>query len=183
MNGNLKILAFSGSLREKSFNTGLLRVAQEIGKNKNINIEILNVGSMPFYNADMEANFPPEISELKNKIRAADGVIFATPEYNRSVSGSLKNMLDWTSRPYGDSAWDGKKVAVIGASTGQVGTAVGQYHLKQILLYLDTHVMGQPEFYLSMAKDKFDAHGNLTDENTKEHLIKLLDKFSKFINS
>lgn len=176
----LRIIGFSGSLRKASINSGLLRAVKEQA-GEGMEIEIVDIGSLPMYNQDLEAQYPAEIAALKEKIRAADGIIIATPEYNRSIPGALKNLFDWTSRPYGEDAWSGKAVAVVGASLGPIGTALAQYHLKQILNYLNAHVMGQPEFYVGNASDKFDADGNLTDAKTKEYITRLLGVFSKHI--
>ncbi len=135
---------------------------------------------MPLYNADLEQqDFPEVVKELQEKIIASEGIIFATPEYNRSVPGVLKNAIDWISRPYGSNICAGKKALVLGATTGNTGTAVAQSHLKQILLALDMYVLGQPEFYLSFAQEKFDEQGNLTDEKTKEKIIKALEVLSQ----
>ena len=175
------ILSFSGSLRSASFNTGLIRAAMSLAAPE-LNITLADISALPLYNQDNESPLPPLVAELKNHIRAADGILIATPEYNRSIPGVLKNMIDWTSRPYGDSAWNGRAVATMGATAGNVGTAVAQSHLRQTLVYLNTRVMGQPEFYLSNAMEKFDNAGNLTDENTKEHLKRLLESFQKFIS-
>lgn len=176
----MNILALSGSLRKESFNTALLR---EFVKQtpQGTSIEIADIGALPLYNQDREANFPAEAAALKSKIKAADGILIATPEYNRSVPGVLKNAVDWTSRPYGDSAWDGKPVYIVGATGGQIGTAVGQYALKQSMLYLNARVLGQPEFYLSFATDKFNEKGELTDASTTEHVEKALAAFIGFI--
>ncbi len=178
----MKILAFSGSLRERSTNTGLIRAAIELGNKADMQVYLENISILPLYNQDMEANFPKEITELKKRIREADGIIIATPEFNRSIPGSLKNMFDWTSRPYGDNAWDGKPVATMGASPGGIGTALAQYHLKQILLYLNTRVIGQPEFYVGNSSPKFDQEGNLTDEKTTQYIEQLLKTFKEFIS-
>ncbi len=177
---NLNILAFSGSLRKDSKNTGLLRAIKELAA-EDIQVHIADISDLPLYNQDLEGDFPVKIAALKKQIREADGIIIATPEFNRSIPGPLKNMLDWTSRPNGDSAWPSKHVAVVGASPGSIGTAVAQYNLKQILLYLDTLVLGQPEFYVSLSKEKFDAEGNLTDLKTKEKIANLLEKFRERI--
>lgn len=177
----MKILAFSGSLRKQSTNTGLIRAVIDIANREGIDVTLEDISSMPLYNQDMEAEFPKEISELKKRIREADGIIIATPEFNRSIPGSLKNMFDWTSRPYGDSAWDGKPVVTMGASPGGIGTALAQYHLKQILLYLNTRVLGQPEFYVGTSSEKFDKEGNLIDDKTKEYIERLLKTFKEFI--
>ncbi len=176
----MKILAISGSLRKASINSGLLRAIKEQA-GSSMDVEIVDIAGLPMYNEDLEAQYPAEITALKEKIRKADGIIIATPEYNRSIPGALKNLFDWTSRPYGETAWSGRPVAVVGASLGPIGTAVAQYHLKQILNYLGTHVMGQPEFYVGSASDKFNAEGNLTDEKTKEYIKRLLLAFSKHI--
>lgn len=172
------ILTIYGSLREKSLNKSLARAVAMLAP-ESMKIEVAGLHELPFYNPDMESNFPESAKNFKKKIRAADGIIIVTPEYNRSIPGVLKNMLDWTSRPYGDSAWDGKPVGTMGAS-GAIGTALAQYHLKQVLNYLNTNIMGQPEFYLN-AKDKFDAEGNLTDEPTKEFIRKYLAKFGEHV--
>ena len=181
MNGQNKmnILGFVGSLRQGSYNKMLMQAFMG-SLPAEARMEIAEIGNLPLYNTDLEADFPKEASKLKAKIKAADAIIISTPEFNRSISGVLKNALDWTSRPYGDNAWAGKRVLVVGASTGAIGTALGQYHLKQILLYLDARVLGQPEFYCGMAKSKFDANGKLIDEPTKEHITKAL---SALLNS
>jgi chromate reductase len=131
----------------------------------------------------MEAAFPPAATVLKDRIKAADGVIIVTPEYNRSIPGPLKNFMDWTSRPYGDSAWKGKHVYVAGATGGLVGTALAQAALRQVLLYLDARVLGQPEFYLTGAGEKFGPDGALADEATRTHIDAALAAFITRINS
>lgn len=167
------IIAFSGSLRKASTNTGLLRAAADRVP-EGMKIEILDIGWLPAFNQDVEASYPADIAALKDKIKKADGIIFATPEYNRSIPGLLKNMIDWVSRPYGETTFANKPVAVMGATPGNVGTALAQYDLKKIMLYLGARVLGQPEFYVSSSTSKFDAEGNLIDEKTKEYIAKLL---------
>ncbi|HET8575377.1 MAG TPA: NADPH-dependent FMN reductase [Candidatus Paceibacterota bacterium] len=167
-----------GSLRKKSFNRSLMRAAQKFAP-EGINIENVEIGDFPLFNQDREKeNYPENVQKVKDQITAADGVLFVTPEYNRSVPGVLKNAIDWLSRPPGTSPFKGKPVLVIGASTGQLGTAIGQYHLKQSLLYLDARVLGQPEFYLSNAGEKFDEEGNLTDDRTRVLLIGALERLA-----
>jgi chromate reductase len=112
--------------------------------------------------------------ELKEKVRAADGILFATPEYNYSISGVLKNAIDWGSRPYGQSAWKGKPVAIMGASAGILGTARAQYHLRQCFVFLDMPAVNQPEVLIGGAAQKFDAQGELTDQTAKDLIGKLL---------
>ena len=145
-----KILAFSGSLRKKSINTGLLRSVVEIGKEIGIEITIADISVLPIYNQDLEDNYPTTITKLKEQIKNADGVIIATPEFNRTIPASLKNLFDWTSRPYGDATWTNKPVATMGATMGSLGTALAQYDLKKILLYLNARVMGQPEWFFRL---------------------------------
>ncbi len=163
----------SGSLRKDSFNTRLLEAAKEVAEGV-ANIEIYDISSIPLYNQDLEVSFPAEAQALKDKILASDGVIFATPEYNRSIPGVLKNAIDWASRPYGMNAFDAKPVLILGTTPAPTGTTLGQSHLKQVMLYLNGNVLGQPEFYLSSAHEKFNAEGKLTDESTREHLKKAI---------
>jgi chromate reductase len=167
-----KIIAISGSLREGSFNTSLLK-AMQMQAPEGVSIEILDISSLPLFNSDLETEFPAQATALKQAVESAYGIIFATPEYNRSIPGVLKNAIDWASRPWGKNSFAGKVVAVVGASVGPIGTAVAQQELKKIMLYLDARVIGQPEFYLGTAQDKFDTQGMLTDESTKQHIQKL----------
>jgi chromate reductase len=143
-------------------------------------LEILEIGDIPLFNQDEETtDYPAAAQVLKDKIRAADGIVIATPEYNRSVPGVLKNALDWTSRPYGTNPWSGKHVATMGASGGALGAAVAQGHLRQILTYLNARIMGQPEFYLGGVAAKLDANGVLVDPPTKEYITKFWSSFLK----
>lgn len=167
-------IAISGSLRKDSYNTHLLKAAQEVA-GEGVHIEIFDISPLPFYSQDMEAPFPKDAQILKDKIESSDGVIFATPEYNRSIPGVLKNAIDWASRPWGKNSFTGKPVLILGASVASTSTALAQYHLKQVMNYLNAKVIGQPEFYMGPAQEKFDATGKLTDEHTKESLKKALD--------
>jgi chromate reductase len=167
-------IAFSGSLRKDSFNTNVLKAAQGLVAD-GTKIEIMDISTFPLFNQDEEGNYPPQVKEVKDKVLAADGIIFATPEYNRSVPGVLKNAIDWISRPYGTNPFAGKPTLIMSASGGSISGALANYHLKQIMLYLDANILGQPEFFLSGAQDKFDASGKLTDESTKEHIKKALE--------
>lgn len=175
------LYALSGSLREGSYNTSLLKTFMEHAP-EGVTIELLDTRGVPLYNQDDEATMPEAVSSLKEKISSADGIIIATPEYNRSVPGVLKNVIDWTSRPYGQNSWKGIPVYVVGASTGPIAAALAQYELKKIMLYLDARVLGQPEFYLGNAPEKFDANGVLTDESTLAHVRSSLETFLAFTN-
>lgn len=121
------------------------------------------------------------MSELKAKLRATDAILIVTPEYNYSVPGVLKNAIDWASRPYGDSAWKGKPVAVMGASIGAIGTARAQYHLRQSFVFLDMPAVNQPEVMIATAASKFDDKGNLTDETTQKLIRSLLSNLCDLV--
>ena len=130
MDQTTSILAFGGSLRKGSYNKALLKAAQEMVPN-DARLEVFDITGLPIFNQDLETNPPAVVKEFKAKIRAADAVLIATPEYNYSIPGFLKNAIDSASRPYGDNAFDGKPVAFMGASVGMLGTARAQYHLRQ----------------------------------------------------
>ena len=169
----MNIIAISGSLRKDSFNTALVRNMQKLAP-AGMEIAIADISTLPLYDQDSEASFPGVAQTLKDLIAGADGVIIATPEYNRSIPGVLKNAIDWASRPYGQNSFAKKPVLVAGVSGGKIGTAVAQSHLRQIMVYLDADVIGQPELYLGPAQELFDSEGNLTDESTKGLLVKAL---------
>lgn len=167
------IIALSGSLREGSYNTALLRAAQQLAP-EDVTIEIVPIRDIPLFDQDREATFPIEAKSLKEAIEKADGIIISTPEYNRSIPSALKNALDWASRPYGQNSFAGKHVLVIGATVAPTGTMGAQLHLRQVLGYLDARTVGQPEFYLSSAHEKFSADGTLEDQDTRQHLQKAI---------
>ncbi|HYE15023.1 MAG TPA: NAD(P)H-dependent oxidoreductase [Pyrinomonadaceae bacterium] len=173
MAGSFRILGIAGSLRKASYNRAALRAAQGLAP-EGAEIEIFDLDGIPPFSEDDEQNPPARVKELKERIRAADAILFVTPEYNYSIPGVLKNAIDWASRPYGQSAWDGKPVAVMGASIGALGTARAQYHLRQVFVFLNMHAVNQPEVMISNASQRFDGDGNLTDESTKEHIARLL---------
>ena len=172
MAGSIKILGIAGSIRKASFNKAALRAAQKLVP-QGASLEIFDIDGLPGFNQDEEKNPPAKVTELKAKIRAVDAILFVTPEYNYSIPGVLKNAIDWASRPYGDSAWKGKPVAVMGASVGVIGTARAQYHLRQVFVFLDMDALNQPEVMINASKS-FDDQGNLTDQQTKELIGKLL---------
>ncbi len=178
----MKILALSGSLRKDSYNTALIRAAKELAP-KDMEITFFDIAPLPLYNQDLDEEYPASAQAMKDAITASDALIIATPEFNRSISGALKNALDCGSRPWGKNSFAGKPVLVMGASSGTIGTAVAQQHLKQILLFLDMKVMGQPEFYLGSAPQKFDEKGVLTDEETKKYLSDTLIAFKRYITT
>ncbi len=173
MNHPFTILGIPGSLRKASYNRGLIRAAQKLVPD-GVTIEDFDLDGIPPYNQDEEMRPPARVTQLKARIRAADAILIATPEYNYSIPGVLKNAIDWASRPYGDSAWDGKPVAIMGASVGFTGAARAQYHLRQAFVYLNMHPLNRPEVMVGNAATRFDEGGNLTDENSKEHVRQLL---------
>ncbi len=163
-----KILLISGSLRAKSFNTALLRSfdAKLAGQAE---VEWADI-QLPLFNEELEADFPKSAEVLRQQILAADTIVIATPEYNRGMTGVLKNAIDWASRPYGQNAWKGKEVLVVAAAYGMPGGALALYQVKQVLLHLGAHVLGSPEFMVAQAQNKFDETGAITDESTRDHV-------------
>ncbi|HZP34937.1 MAG TPA: NAD(P)H-dependent oxidoreductase [Methylomirabilota bacterium] len=170
---DFSILGIPGSLRKASFNRHALVAAQALVP-AGATLEIFDLAGIPPFNQDEEKQPPARVVELKAKVRAADAILFATPEYNYSIPGVLKNAIDWASRPYGDSAWPGKPVAVMGASVGILGTARAQYHLRQCFVFLNMYPVNQPEVLIASAAQRFNERGELTDETSKALIRKLL---------
>jgi len=173
MSSHVRILGIAGSLRRGSYNQAALRAAKLLVP-ENSEIDLFQLDGIPMFNEDDEKRPPSSVLELKKRIRRADAVLIVTPEYNYSIPGVLKNAIDWASRPYGDSAWNGKPAAIMGASVGTFGTARAQYHLRQIMVYLNMFPINQPEVMIGNAAERFDDAGNLTDESTKDFIRKLL---------
>jgi chromate reductase len=171
----MKILGIAGSIREGSYNRAALRAAQSLAP-EGVTIETFDIKGLPGFSQDDETNPPAQVVELKQRIREADAILFVTPEYNYSVPGVLKNAIDWASRPYADSAWTRKPVAIMGASVGTTGTARAQYHLRQMFVFLNMYAVNQPEVMISQAHKHFDAEGNLTEDATKKHIRQLLEE-------
>lgn len=170
---DLAILGIPGSLRKASFNRFALQAAQTLVPT-GASLAIFELDGIPPYNQDLEKQPPARVVELKARVRAADAILFSTPEYNYSVPGVLKNAIDWASRPYGDSAWLGKPVAVMGASVGMLGSARAQYHLRQSFVFLNMYPVNQPEVLIATASQRFNERGELTDEGSRELIRKLL---------
>ncbi len=173
MSNLVRILGIAGSLRRESYNRAALREATKLLP-ENATLDIFELDGIPGFNQDEEQNPPAQVVELKRRVREADAILIVTPEYNYSVPGVLKNAIDWASRPYGDSAWDGEPVAIMGASIGATGTARAQYHLRQSFVFLNMYPINQPEVMIGNASQRFDAGGNLIDETTKKHIRQLL---------
>jgi chromate reductase len=171
------ILGIAGSLRRASYNRGLLRAAQHLVP-EHATLEIFDLTGIPLFNQDDEGMPPTAVVEFKTRIRAADAILIATPEYNYSIPGVLKNAIDWASRPPGDNAWNGKPVAVMGASLGRLGTARAQYHWRHVFVTLNMPALNQPEAMIGNANELFDATGNLTDKETQTRLQRLLGQLA-----
>jgi len=166
---NYKIAALVGSLRKESLNMKMAKELISLAPDS-MSVEIVNIGDLPLYNEDLEAAVPPQWRRFREELSGFDGVLFVTPEYNRSVRGVLKNAIDSASRPYGDNAWDGKPAAIMGASIGMLGTARAQYHLRQSMVFLNMHPMNGPEVMVPYAQKKVDENGRLTDEETRKRI-------------
>jgi chromate reductase, NAD(P)H dehydrogenase (quinone) len=175
-----KILAFAGSLRKNSFNKALIRAALELAPS-NVTIEVFDLEGIPSFNQELE-NIPPEkVKDFKEKIRNADALLIATPEYNYSVPGVLKNAIDWASRPKAGNPLDSKPVAIMSASTGKLGGARAQYHLRQTFVFLNMQPVNRPEVMLSSAVESIDANGKLTNEQTRQLIKQLLEALVAWI--
>lgn len=172
-NKPLRILGIAGSLRRQSYNRAVLRAATKLAPEGAV-LETFDLDGIPGFNQDEEQNPPQKVVELKRQIRAADAILLVTPEYNYSVPGVLKNAIDWASRPYGDSAWNGKPAAIMGASAGALGTARAQYHLRQMFVFLNMFPINRPEIMIMNAGTRFDEGGNLTDQATNDLIRQLL---------
>ncbi len=176
----MKLIAISGALRKASTNTGLLRALKEVAP-PHVTIDIATLHGIPLYDGDLESasGKPKAVKDLDLRIRAADGVVISTPEYNFSIPGVLKNATDWLSR--GGSPFKWKRVGIIGSADGPLGTGRSQYHLRQNLQALEAITIPKPEFFAGNASTKFDADGNLTDEDTKMRLLKWLAAFAEWV--
>lgn len=170
----LRILGIPGSLRRASYNHAALRAAQALAPEVGAQITIFTLEDIPAFNEDLLGALPPRVAALRAALAAAEAVLFATPEYNYSVPGVLKNAIDWVSRPPAENAWRGKPVAVMGASGGLLGTVRAQYHLRQIFVFLDMPALNQPEVMIARAREKFDAQGALTDADTRKRIRDLV---------
>ena len=175
-----RVAVVVGSLRKDSFNRKLAKALVAMAP-PSLSLEIVEIGQLPLYNQDDDAAPPAASVEFKQKIVAADAVLFVSPEYNRSVPGVLKNAIDIASRPYGKSAWDGKPAAVITLSPGAIGGFGANHHLRQSLVFLNMPTLQQPEAYVGGAADMFDEAGNVRKPETRQFLEKILAAFAAWI--
>jgi chromate reductase, NAD(P)H dehydrogenase (quinone) len=173
MSDRVTILGIAGSLRKASYNKSALREAQKLCPT-GATFESFDLDGIPPFNQDEEKNLPARVVELKARIRAADAILLATPEYNYGVPGVLKNAIDWASRPHGDNAWSGKPVAIMSAALSAGGGVRAQYQLRQSFVFLNMEAVVQPEVAIGNATQRFDKQGNLTDETSKKLIAQLV---------
>jgi len=169
-----RIIGFAGSLRKGSFNKALLRAAAELLPD-GVELDIFDLEGIPPFNQDHENEPVERVKEFKARIKAADAVLIATPEYNYSIPGVLKNAIDCASRPYGDNAFEHKPIAMMSASIGMMGAARAQYHLRQCFVFLTCFALNQPEVMVRYAQDEVDKNGNLTDPKARELIKELIE--------
>lgn len=175
-----RIAVLVGSLRRDSYNRRLATAMTQLAAPE-FSFEPLRIDDLPLYNQDDDSNQAEAVKRLKDEIRSSQGVLFVTPEYNRSVPGVLKNAIDHASRPYGQSAWDRKPAGVIGCSIGSIGTAIAQQHLRNSLAYLNMPTLGQPEVFLHVDDDFFDAQGGFAKADTKQFLQDWMNQFVAWV--
>jgi chromate reductase, NAD(P)H dehydrogenase (quinone) len=169
-----------GSLRQDSINRKLARALEQLAPPE-LSFKYLEIGDLPLYNQDNDPNPSAAVQRLKSEIASAQGLIFVTPEYNRSIPGVLKNALDNASRPYGQNVWAGKPAGIVGASIGNIGSAVAQQHLRTVLAYLDVPTLGQPEVYLTVQEGFFDASGQVANEGTRKFLQQWAERYLAWV--
>jgi len=175
-----QIAVVVGSIRKESINRMLARAVIKLAP-KDLECQLIRIDDLPVYNQDLDPTPPAPVVRLKAEIAAANGLIFVTPEHNRSVPAALKNAIDWASRPYGNNSWAGKPAAVIGASIGAPGAAMAQQHLRNILAYLDVPTLGQPEVFIHFTQGLIDTDGTITNDGTRKFLQGFVDRYVAFL--
>ena len=175
-----RIAVIVGSLRKDSFNRKLARALEKLGPAE-FSFEDLDVGGLPLYNQDNDANQAESVKQFKSRIKEAQGVIFVTPEYNRSIPGVLKNAIDNASRPYGQSAFAGKPAGILGISIGAIGTSLAQQHLRNVAAYLDMPTLNQPEVFLQAKEGFFDAAGDIANADTRKFLQGWMNAYAAWV--
>lgn len=177
-----KIAVIVGSLRKESFNLKTAKAVMNMAP-ESMDMELLDISGLPMFNEDLEGNPPNEWVELRKKIQATDGLLFFTPEYNRSVTGVLKNAIDVGSRPYGENSWNGKPAGVVSVSIGNISGFGANHHLRQSLTFVNVPTMAQPEAYIGGAADLFDENGMLNNDSTKQFLKTFVEEFEKWVET
>jgi chromate reductase len=174
-----KVAVIIGSNRRESVNRRLGHALTKLGADK-FAFSFIQIDDLPLYNQDLEAELPKSVARFKSEVAAADGLLFVTPEHNRSIPTVLKNAIDWGARPYGQNSWNGKPAAITGTSPGAIGTAIAQQHLRQVLGNLGVLIMGG-EAYVSFKPGLIDADGAITDESTRKFLQGFADQFATLV--
>lgn len=177
-----KIGVIVGSLRKESFNLKTAKALISLAPTS-LSLEMLNIADLPMFNEDLEATPPKEWVAFREQIKAVDGILFLTPEYNRSVPGVLKNAIDVGSRPYGKNSWNGKPAAIVSVSIGNISGFGANHHLRQSLVFVNAHTMAQPEAYIGGAAELFDEKGNLISDSTKDFLKTFMEAFEKWVET
>ena len=175
-----KIAVVVGSLRKDSFNRQLAHAVTSLAP-ADFTFEYLDIGVLPLYSQDYDADYPEVARRFKQQVEAVDGLLFVTPEYNRSIPGGLKNALDWGSRPWGANSWRGKPGAVLGTSVGATGTALSQQHLRNVLAYLDVVLLGQPEMFIKHDASRINEKGEIVDADTRKFLQGFVDTYVAWV--
>jgi chromate reductase len=175
-----QIAVLIGSLRRESFNRQLANAVMKLAPTELV-CRLVNIADLPLYNQDDDGNQAESVKRLKHEISTAQGVLFVTPEYNRSIPGVLKNAIDHASRPYGQSAWAGKPAGVLGASVGAPGTSMAQQHLRPILAYLDMPTLGQPEAFIHVKEGFFDASGGIASEGSRKFVQSWVERYAAWV--
>ena len=177
-----KVAVIVGSLRKDSFNRKTAHALAAMAP-PSLNLQIVEISELSHYNQDLDASPPESWLAFRDRIKGSDGVLFVTPEYNRSVPGVLKNAIDIGSRPYGQSSWSGKPGAIVSVSPGAIGGFGANHHLRQCLVFLDVPAMAQPEAYIGNAADLFDGEGKVKNDATRVFLQKFIDAYAAWVEA
>jgi len=175
-----RIAVMVGSLRKDSFNRQLAHAVVSLAPD-DFSFDFPDIGTLPLYSQDYDDDYPEVARRFKQQIEEADGLLFVTPEYNRSIPGVLKNAIDWGSRPWGKNSWSGKPGAVLGTSVGAIGTALSQQHLRNVLAYLDVALLGQPEMFIKHDPTKIDANGAILNDDMRKFLQLFVDRYVTWV--
>jgi chromate reductase, NAD(P)H dehydrogenase (quinone) len=177
-----KIAVFVGSLRTESFNRKMAKALIGLAP-ETLSLQIIEIGGLPFYNQDIEENPPAAWTEFRNRVRPFDGLLFVTPEYNRSIPAALKNAIDVGSRPYGKSVGSGNPAGIMSVSPGALGGFGANHHLRQCLVFLNVPAMQQPEAYIGAAASLFDQNGDFADDKAKEHAVNFMRALGAWVET
>ncbi|ANB19212.1 NADPH-dependent FMN reductase [Dokdonella koreensis] len=178
----ITVAVFVGSLRKESINRRLAKAIEKLAPSS-LAFEPVEIGDLPLYTQEFDGSYPSQGQRLKDQVKAADALLFVTPEYNRSIPGVLKNAIDIGSRPWGTNSFAGKRAAVIGASPGAIGSALAQQHLRNVLSYLDVDTLPQPEVFVQFKEGLVEADGTITSDGTRTFLQGFVDRFAAWVGA